>query len=87
MVGTNGTPRLLYWSEAAPEEGARVVTSGQANAFPPNLPVGTIHWTAAHVPEIVPAADMDHLGILRLFDYRLGGGSPADARTQGKPAG
>lgn len=88
MAGTNGSsPRLLYWSEAAPEEGARVVTSGEANAFPPNLPVGTVHWTATHVPEVVPAADMDHLAILRLFDYRLGGGSAAESNPAGKSAG
>ncbi len=88
LAGSNGSnPRLLYWAEAAPEEGARVVTSGEANAFPPNLPVGTIHWTAAHVPEVVPAADMEHLTILRLFDYRLGGGAAAEARPAPKPAG
>jgi rod shape-determining protein MreC len=83
LAGTNGPrPRLLYWSDAAPQEGERVVTSGEANAFPANLPVGTVHWTPAHVPEVVPAADLGQLEILRLFDYHLG----TDATTPGRPA-
>ena len=51
MVGTNGArPRLLYWPEGAlPQEGERVVTSAEANAFPANLPVGVVHFTAANV--------------------------------------
>jgi rod shape-determining protein MreC len=83
LAGTNGPrPRLLYWSDAAPQEGERVVTSGEANAFPANLPVGTVHWTPAHVPEVIPAADLGQLEILRLFDYHLG----TDATTPGRPA-
>ncbi|MEO9189970.1 MAG: rod shape-determining protein MreC [Acetobacteraceae bacterium] len=88
LVGTNGPrPRLLYWSDAAPSEGARVVTSGEANAFPPNLPIGTIHWTASHVPEIVPAADLGQLEIVRLFDYRLGGDAAPEGKPEAKPVG
>jgi rod shape-determining protein MreC len=84
LAGTDGPrPRLLYWSDAAPQEGERVVTSGEANAFPANLPVGTVHWTPAHVPEVVPAADLGQLEILRLFNYHLG----TDAATPGRPAG
>ena len=42
LVGTNGArPRLIYWPEGAmPQEGERIVTSAEANAFPANLPVG-----------------------------------------------
>ena len=52
-------------------------------AVPANLPVGTVHWTSAHVPEVVPAADLGRLELLRLFDYHLG----ADATAPGRPAG
>lgn len=84
LAGTNGPrPRLLYWSDAAPREGERVVTSGEAHAFPADLPVGTVHWTRTHVAEVVPAADLGQLEILRLFDYRL----DADATPPGRPAG
>jgi rod shape-determining protein MreC len=74
LAGANtGQPRLLYWSDGPPAEGERVVTSGEANALPPNLPVGTVHWTASHVPEVIPAADLTRLDVLRLIDYRLDG--------------
>jgi rod shape-determining protein MreC len=58
LVGTNGTrPRLTYWAEGAmPQEGERVVTSTEASAFPANLPVGMVHFSAANVPEVVPVA-------------------------------
>jgi rod shape-determining protein MreC len=75
LVGTNGPrPRLIYWSEgSAPAEGERVVTSAEANAFPANLPVGTVHYSANNVPEVEPAALLDKLEIVRLFDYGLQG--------------
>lgn len=75
LVGTNGArPRLTYWAEGAmPQEGERVVTSAEAGAFPANLPIGTVHFSAANVPEVVPAAMLDRLEIVRIFDYGLGG--------------
>jgi rod shape-determining protein MreC len=75
LVGTNGPrPRLVYWSEGAmPQEGERVVTSADAGAFPANLPVGIVHYTAANGPEVVPAAMLDRLEVVRIFDYGLGG--------------
>ncbi len=81
LVGTNGTrPRLLYWPEGTPPaEGERVVTSAEANAFPANLPVGTVHYTASHVPEVEPAARLDRLEIVRIFDYGLNGILPPEA--------
>jgi rod shape-determining protein MreC len=71
LVGTNGPrPRLLYWPQGSPpQEGERVVTGAETGAFPANLPVGTVHYTAAHVPEVEPAALLDRLEIVRLFDY------------------
>ena len=56
-----------------PQEGERVVTSTEASAFPANLPVGTVHFSAANVPEVVPAAMLDRLEVVRIFDYGLGG--------------
>ncbi|MBS0560434.1 MAG: rod shape-determining protein MreC [Proteobacteria bacterium] len=75
LVGSNGPrPRLIYWSEGAvPAEGERVVTSAEAGAFPPNLPVGVVHYSSNNVPEVDPAAQLDKLEIVRLFDYGLQG--------------
>ena len=87
LVGTNGPrPRLMYWPEGSPpQEGERIVTSAEANAFPANLPVGAVHYSGAHVPEVEPAALLDRLELVRIFDYGLsgivaaGGRPPADA--------
>ena len=75
LTGTNGQrPRLAYWTEGVqPVEGERVVTSAEANAFPVGLPVGTVHYNAQHVPEVEPAARLDQLEIVRLFDYGIRG--------------
>jgi rod shape-determining protein MreC len=81
LVGTNGArPRLTYWAEGAmPQEGERVVTSAEASAFPANLPIGTVHFSAANVPEVVPAAMLDRLEVVRIFDYGLGGVTAPEA--------
>ena len=75
LIGTNGPrPRLLYWPEGTlPQEGERVVTSAEASAFPANLPIGTVHFTSANVPEVAPMAMLDRLEVVRIFDYGLGG--------------
>jgi rod shape-determining protein MreC len=75
LAGTNGPmPRLLYWSEGTvPKEGERVVTSAEANAFPANLPVGTVRYNANGVPEVEPDAHLHALDVVRVFDYGLGG--------------
>ena len=56
----------------------------EASAFPANLPVGTVHFTAANVPEVVPAAMLDRLEIVRIFDYGLAASSRPRRRP---PAG
>lgn len=84
MAGTNGPrPRLLYWPEdATPREGELVVTSSEADAFPANLPVGTVRYNAANVPEVEPAATLQRLEIVRIFDYGLRGtGAPEAAHS------
>ncbi len=81
LVGTNGArPRLQYWPEGSnPAAGERVVTSAEADVFPANLPVGIVHYSAAHVPEVEPAARLDQLEILRIFDYGKRGIVPPEA--------
>lgn len=75
LAGTNGVrPRLTYWPEGVqPAEGERVVTSAEANAFPPGLPVGVVRYSANNVPEVQPLARLDRLEVVRLFDYGLRG--------------
>ncbi|HET6197765.1 MAG TPA: rod shape-determining protein MreC, partial [Acetobacteraceae bacterium] len=75
LIGTNGErPRLVYWPEGSmPQEGERIVTSAEASAFPANLPIGTVHFSPANVPEVVPAARLDQLEVVRIFDYGLSG--------------
>ena len=87
LVGTNGSrPRLLYWPEGAPPaEGERVVTSAEANAFPADLPIGTVRYSLNHVPEIEPAADLSRLDLVRLLDYGLSGIEPPEAQAKPVP--
>jgi rod shape-determining protein MreC len=84
LVGTNGPqPKLLYWPEgSAPQEGERVVTSAEAGAFPANLPVGVVHYTSGNVPEVNPAAMLNGLEMVRIFNYDVSGvGAPEAARS------
>lgn len=75
LIGTNGArPRLAHWSEGAvPAEGERVLTSAEAGAFPAGLPVGTVRHGAGGTPEVEPAARLDRLEVVRIFDYGLRG--------------
>jgi rod shape-determining protein MreC len=75
LSGTNGTrPRLQFWPEGvAPQEGERIVTSAEANAVPANLPVGTVHYTSSGAAEVEPAALLQKLEVVRIFDYGLTG--------------
>ncbi|CAH2600068.1 Cell shape-determining protein MreC [Rhodovastum atsumiense] len=80
LAGTNGPrPRLMYWPENTPPvEGERVVTSAEAGAFPAGLPVGIVRLSAQGVPEVEPAARLERLEIVRLFDYDLHGVLPPE---------
>ena len=90
LVGTNGPrPRLMYWPEGVtPAEGERVVTSAEAGAFPAGLPVGTVRYSASNVAEVEPAARLDRLEFVRIFDYGLRGIQPPETspRPADKPA-
>lgn len=81
VAGANApSPRLLYLQDGIrPEEGERVVTSAEAQAFPAGLPVGTIHYGDAGRIEIAPASDLGRLEIVRIFDYGLAGVAPPEA--------
>jgi rod shape-determining protein MreC len=84
LAGANGArPRLLYWSEGTvPKEGERIVTSAEANAFPANLPVGTVRYNANGTPEVEPDAQLRALDIVRIFDYGLNGFSAPEATAR-----
>jgi len=86
LVGTNGArPRLLYWPEGiVPQEGERIVTSAEANAFPANLPVGTVHYNGSGAPEVEPLAMLQKLEVVRIFDYGLNGITPPERSTPGR---
>ncbi len=82
LVGSNGPrPRLQYWTEGVlPAEGERVVTSAEVGAFPAGLPVGVVHYSASHVPEVQLFADLGRLEVVRIFDYGLQQLRPSDVR-------
>ncbi|MBU6497637.1 MAG: rod shape-determining protein MreC [Rhodospirillales bacterium] len=84
LVGTNGArPRLMYWPQGVrPEEGEPVVTSAEANLFPAGLPVGTVRYGAGHIAEVAPAARLDRLEMVRVFDYGTGGVTAPEAARQ-----
>ena len=87
LAGTNGVrPRLMYWPEGVqPAEGERVVTSAEANTFPPGLPVGVVRYSASNVPEVQPLARLDRLEVVRLFDYGLRGVVPPETSVARLP--
>jgi rod shape-determining protein MreC len=84
LVGTNGPrPRLQYWPEGImPQEGERIVTSAEANAFPANLPIGTVHYNSNGAPEVEPAAMLQKLEVVRIFDYGLNGVTAPEPERQ-----
>ncbi|KAA8390765.1 rod shape-determining protein MreC [Acetobacter tropicalis] len=71
MVGDNSPmPRLMYYAQdTRPIEGERVVTSDQAGAFPAGLPIGTVHYVSPGRPVVAPFAQLDHLTLLRVFNF------------------
>lgn len=84
LEGTNGArPRLVHWPEGVvPVEGERVVTSAEAGAFPAGLPVGVVHYSASNAAEVAPAAKLDQLEIVRIFDYGLRGVAPPESAAR-----
>jgi len=64
-----------------------VVTSAEAGVFPANLPVGVVHYSASKAPEVEPAARLDQLEIVRIFDYGTRGMTPPEASARTPTAG
>ena len=67
-------PRLHFLSNrsgAAP--GDKVVTSGDAEAFPPGLPIGQVASVGEGDPEVEPFVVRDKLQHVRVVDYGLSG--------------
>ncbi len=89
LVGGNTPyPRLMYLpDDVHPAEGERVVTSAEANAFPAGLPVGTVHYNSGSQPLVNPAANLERLEIVRIFNYGLGGIVPPEAPGHALMAG
>jgi len=87
MAGTNGArPRLAHWPEGViPQEGERVVTSAQANAFPAGLPVGVVRRNQQGSLEVELFARLDNLEMVRLFDFGLSGILPPEAVARPEP--
>lgn len=81
ISGTNAAaPRLMdYPEDIHPEEGERVVTNNVTNAFPAGLPVGTVHYLSPNTPVVEPFARLDHVVMVRLFDYGLAAITPPEA--------
>ena len=84
LVGSNNArPRLMHWPEGViPADGERVVTSAEANAFPAGLPVGVVRYSATNAPEVEPAARLDRLEVVRIFDYGLRGVRPPEGTAR-----
>ncbi|MCU0888674.1 MAG: rod shape-determining protein MreC [Rubritepida sp.] len=89
MAGNNAArPRLQHWPEGVlPQEGARVVTSAEAGAFPAGLPVGVVRWSSSGAAEVELFARLDRLDVLRLFDFGLAGILPPEAVARPEPRG
>lgn len=65
-------PRLMFISKkAAITPGDRVVTSGDAGAFPPGLPIGAVTSVGEADVRVEPFFTRDSLGYVRLVDYGL----------------
>jgi rod shape-determining protein MreC len=75
MAGDNSLrPRLRYLgNRTAAAPGDKVVTSGDAEAFPPGLPVGQVARVDDGVVEIEPFVVRDKLQHVRVVDFGLEG--------------
>lgn len=75
LVGDNGLrPRLLYvGAKTVVVPGDKVTTSGDAEAFPPGLPVGRVARVQDGVIEVEPYVSRDKLQHVRIADYGLSG--------------
>lgn len=75
LAGDNGLrPRLLFLgNKSAAAPGDKVVTSGDAEAFPPGLPIGQVAHTEEGAVEVEPFVVRDKIQHVRIADYGLNG--------------
>jgi len=75
LAGDNGLrPRLLFLSnKSAAAPGDKVVTSGEAEAFPPGLPIGQVTRVDEGMVEVEPFVTRDKIQHVRVVDYGLTG--------------
>jgi rod shape-determining protein MreC len=79
LVGDNGLrPRLLYvGAKTVVNPGDKIATSGDAEAFPPGLPVGRVARLEDGIIEVEPFVTRDKLQHVRIVDFGLSGILPA----------
>ena len=74
LAGDNGArPKLLYLNQSAAAPGDKVVTSGDAEAFPPGIPIGQVSRVDEGVVEVEPFVVRDKIQHVRVADYGLAG--------------
>lgn len=73
LAGDNSDrPRLLFLkSPQSVAPGDRVVTSGEAGAFPPGMPVGVVRSVDESEVRVEPFLQRDRLEYVRIVDYGL----------------
>lgn len=75
LAGDNSSrPRLIYLGvKSAVAPGDRIVTSGDAGAFPPGLPVGRVVVADEAVAVIEPFVSRNRLQYVEVLDFGLSG--------------
>ena len=75
LAGDNSLrPRLMFLdNKTAAAPGDKVVTSGDAEAFPPGLPIGQVARVDEGVVELEPFVVRDKIQYVRVVDYGLTG--------------
>ena len=75
LAGDNGLrPRLLYLGDkTAATPGDKVVTSGDAETFPPGLPIGQVAQVDERNVDVEPFVVRDKLQHVRVVDFGLAG--------------
>ena len=87
LAGDNtDLPQLVHLADRAPVSvGERVVTSGQAGAFPPGLPVGVVTAVSDSGIRVQPYIEWSRLAFIRVIDFGTNGIlAPSFERPQAK---
>lgn len=86
LVSNRNRLQLVYlMGEGKVSPGDRVVTAEDANAFPPDLPVGVIHRIDDNNVEVRPFVDESRLEYIRLVEYGLRGILQIDPEEEALP--